>query len=58
VDVGIIRWQSFAGKEATLESTGQTYAEVKTAREATQAAEPPGSRPDVLGGVLAVRDRT
>lgn len=29
VDVAVIRWQDFTGQEAILESTGQTFAEVK-----------------------------
>jgi DNA modification methylase len=32
VDVAIRRWQQFTGKDATLESTGQTFEEVLTAR--------------------------
>lgn len=32
VDVAIIRWQAFTGKEATLEATGQTFSEVKSGR--------------------------
>ena len=27
-DVGVLRWQEFTGKEATLESTGATFAQV------------------------------
>lgn len=34
VDVIIKRWQDFTGKEATLESTGQTYDELKAERVA------------------------
>jgi len=30
-DVIITRWQNFTGQEATLESTGQTYAETRQA---------------------------
>lgn len=33
-DVIITRWQDFSGQHATLESTGQTYDEMKAAREA------------------------
>ena len=33
-DVIINRWQDFTGQEATLEGTGQTYGELKAAREA------------------------
>ena len=29
IDVAVIRWQNFTGQAATLESTGQTFAEVK-----------------------------
>jgi len=33
-DVIIKRWQDFTGKQATLESTGETYQELKSKREA------------------------
>ncbi len=33
VDVAILRWQAFTGREARLEGTGQTYAELKADRE-------------------------
>lgn len=33
-DIAVIRWQNFTGQEATLESTGQTYAELKAERVA------------------------
>ena len=33
-DVIIKRWQDFTGQEAVLESTGQTYLELKKDREA------------------------
>jgi DNA modification methylase len=32
VDVAVKRWQAFTGKEATLEATGQTFAELTEAR--------------------------
>lgn len=32
VDVAIRRWQSFTGKSATLQATGQTFEEVSNAR--------------------------
>jgi DNA modification methylase len=32
VDVAVKRWQQFTGKEATLEATGQTFAELTEAR--------------------------
>jgi DNA modification methylase len=32
VDVAVLRWAAFTGKEATLEATGQTFAEVKAGR--------------------------
>jgi DNA modification methylase len=38
VDMAILRWQDFTGGAAVLEATGQTYAEVRDAREAE--AEP------------------
>jgi DNA modification methylase len=34
VDVAVTRWQAFTGKTATLESTGQTFAEVAEERKA------------------------
>jgi DNA modification methylase len=33
-DVIIKRWQDWSGQEATLEATGQTFAELSTEREA------------------------
>ncbi len=33
VDVSIKRWQNFTGEQATLQSTGQTYDELKAERE-------------------------
>ena len=33
-DVIIKRWQDFTGKQATLESTGETYNQLKDKREA------------------------
>ena len=38
VDCGIIRWQNFTGKEATLEQTGETFATVAASR-AMEAAD-------------------
>ena len=32
VDVGVTRWQTFAGKEAILEATGETFAQVAASR--------------------------
>jgi DNA modification methylase len=37
VDVSVIRWQNFTGKEATLEATGETFAEAATGRLAPSA---------------------
>jgi DNA modification methylase len=34
VDVAVDRWQAYTGSQATLESTGETFAEVKSARDA------------------------
>lgn len=34
VDVAVKRWQDFTGQEATLEATGQTFAELSAEREA------------------------
>jgi DNA modification methylase len=39
VDVAISRWESFTGKSATLDSTGQTFAEVRASRLGTTQAE-------------------
>lgn len=44
VDVGVIRWQEFTGREARLASTGQTFREVRAERArlsnpATQGAD-------------------
>lgn len=37
VDVAVTRWQQFTGKQATLESTGQTFDQVKALRLAVTA---------------------
>lgn len=37
VDVIITRWQDFTGQQATLEATGQTFAQVKHQRQAVTA---------------------
>src|ERR1700730_18272151 len=37
VDVSVIRWQNFTGKEATLEATGETFAGVAIGRVANAA---------------------
>jgi DNA modification methylase len=37
VDVSVIRWQNFTGKEATLEATGETFAEATAGRSAPSA---------------------
>jgi DNA modification methylase len=42
VDVGVSRWEQATGKTATLEATGQTFAEVAVER----AAEPVGEEAD------------
>jgi DNA modification methylase len=38
VDVTVRRWENFAGQTATLESTGQTFAEIEAARSSAPAA--------------------
>lgn len=38
VDVAVKRWQDFTGKQATLESTGQTFEEVMLVRQGKEAA--------------------
>jgi DNA modification methylase len=37
VDTAIVRWQNFTGKEAVLEGTGRTYAEIAQGRSQTTA---------------------
>ena len=37
VDVSVLRWQNFTGKEATLEATGETFAEATIGRLAHAA---------------------
>jgi len=38
VDVAVKRWQDFTGQQATLEATGQTFAELEAERHAKTAA--------------------
>ncbi|WP_188257187.1 DNA methyltransferase [Pseudaminobacter soli (ex Zhang et al. 2022)] len=38
VDVAVERWQAFTGKEAVLEGSGRTFAEMKAARLAVERA--------------------
>jgi len=38
VDVAIIRWQEFTGKDATLEATGQTFNDISKDRQGQAAA--------------------
>ncbi len=38
VDVIVRRWQDFTGQDATLESTGQTFAELQAMRTGQNAA--------------------
>lgn len=46
VDVGVIRWQDFTGREATLAATGQTFAQVQAERAALKVtAEPAVATP-------------
>ena len=47
VDVSVQRWQSFAGAEATLDETGETFAEVVTRRNAPTPASPSTLRAEV-----------
>jgi hypothetical protein len=46
VDVGVLRWQAFIGKVATLEPTGQTFADV-----AADRAKPARSKASVTRAV-------
>ena len=40
VDVGVIRWQEFTGREARLASTGQTFREVRAERAKLSSPSP------------------
>ena len=42
VDVAMLRWQAFTGQQATLEATGQTFAEVGQTRHGEAADAGPG----------------
>jgi DNA modification methylase len=44
VDVGVVRWQEFTGREARLASTGKTFREVRAER--TMASTAAGLAPD------------
>jgi DNA modification methylase len=46
VDVGLVRWEEFTGREARLASTGQTYREVRAERATL-------SNPDTQGADVA-----
>ena len=37
IDVSVLRWQNFTGKQATLEATGETFAETAAGRLAHAA---------------------
>ena len=39
VDVGVVRWEEFTGREARLASTGQTFREVRAERDQRPSAE-------------------
>jgi DNA modification methylase len=39
VDVGVLRWQAFTGRQATLESNGQTFEAVQAARAPKEHGE-------------------
>jgi DNA modification methylase len=41
VDLAVTRWQAFTGEQAVLEATGQTFAEVKAARQIDATPENP-----------------
>jgi DNA modification methylase len=44
VDVSVQRWQSFAGAPATLDETGETFADVTARRQATELPEAVGTQ--------------
>jgi DNA modification methylase len=52
VDVIVQRWMAFRGAEATLESTGETFAQVKALRTTTTVQTPPG-RPEPVNAKTA-----
>jgi DNA modification methylase len=39
VDVAVLRWTAFTGKDAVLATTGQTFAQVAAARTPTARAD-------------------
>ena len=39
VDMAVLRWEQFSGKSAILDSTGQTFAEVRESRLGATKAE-------------------
>jgi DNA modification methylase len=47
VDVSVQRWQSFVGAEATLDETGETFAEVTVRRQATELPDAVGTQQEV-----------
>jgi hypothetical protein len=57
IDVAVRRWQDFTGQDATLESTGRTFAETEAARAAPAEAAPasPPSRAQSAARVRAPR---
>jgi DNA modification methylase len=44
VDVAVRRWEKFTGRDAVLEATGQTFADVETSRRDTTALQHHASR--------------
>lgn len=45
VDVAVLRWQAFTGKEATLEGDGRTFAEIAAERAKKKRRAKPGASP-------------
>lgn len=49
VDVALLRWQAYTGKDATLEATGETYAATKAARARAKPVRKGRPRSDAPG---------
>jgi DNA modification methylase len=50
VDVAVLRWQAFTGREAILESTGETFVQTQQSRgEGKASADQPDTQPSANG---------
>ena len=48
VDVAVMRWQKMTGRQAVLETTGQTFGEVQAERLPSRAVPQPGADTNTL----------